>query len=1169
MDNNLNSTKRNISILLSLAIIFAPSSSAFAGKRGKNSALDSTAIASSQKGAPKRSPKSKNNEDEKKSTINIKGKVGKKDHHPPDFSFTNPKRNGKLEPYSQLQVDYKNKKPVLPGLYDQYILGPVIGDGNCFIYAAFTQENEDADAMLKISGDLRSQIVNIVRGDPNYIEIMRHELLAEHKTHEIDKKYKVQELSDNLTSNNNYEKLREVTRELFANDFSHQKFAKPYEHLNKEDKEEIEDQVLLQLPDCLKEDARYTDDELLDLIPDVAVEKYVTRYKDNSGKPSSYIEIPVGRGEQSSIAQVIAKSSDTLIHCFLYDSAKKNLNYKDSLGNQESKQVVSILCDTSGSHFWTLYNQAESEKRHKGVIQTAKNYESWIEGDSSSYIDSLVKETSELNVSSTQSSSLSTLQESLEVKDPFFWQIGQHYRYLANTFEQISFDELISVIGKIIKVIQLHSDYFKNYYDALFYNLREVVHNWILEHVLTLEHFYDEQTSASLTSSENEEEEEGDNAWRSDFMRGYDGESEEEENEGEIESDNENPTTNSKNKSISPYTEEDEYETSTRGFEQWQLRKLNEMFYINLSSLDDFTSNSLDTNSIHKFLTQYVEGGDYSWLINDYVEGSYETSYDFVRKYHKEIGVETKLLDTIFAGLWFDYDWEKFDIRDPLFISKTYVQTLYDFIQGNIGHDVRKHIENALQQTLFYQPDDFKTPFEQLKIDYNKFAKQHDWRSALVVWSVYSTYRKIFTQKGLDQEVSRKSAPFETISQFNREEFLLRQLGVSLVRAQQYYTKVYPHPDTDKVVYRSKRNSEKSATLDLKSALSQLKFVGNEVEKHRPKENGKQRKNVLVPRLYFVISDQPHLKKESSKHKRIFVPIELDQLDFPAKPLTSNPSDGIFTGIKNKAKYYSKKAEEDYVNGQIIRGLSKDKANEIFKKATERELVHSERVWLELLRNESFVNEIIEKLRVKVSSRFPGGYEGKVKVYSVLALLYSTNSVCPFCTPSLIAGQNSHKNGEFLSLLSEKLNQEGKEKFLFKTRGYDAHKKTQNPAKFRLHTIVTATTNFESEAHDLTDTGQHNHPTVGKNKPPATHNPHAKLFFDENAIDLHQEPRQANGELEPQQRYFFEFVGKDLHKSENVPLPFQGIVFSSGSQPWEVPATVLTKSVKKKTRRKT
>ncbi|AIL13606.1 hypothetical protein IM40_09140 [Candidatus Paracaedimonas acanthamoebae] len=208
------------------------------------------------------------------------------------------------------------------------------------------------------------------------------------------------------------------------------------------------------------------------------------------------------------------------------------------------------------------------------------------------------------------------------------------------------------------------------------------------------------------------------------------------------------------------------------------------------------------------------------------------------------------------------------------------------------------------------------------------------------------------------------------------------------------------------------------------------------------------------------------------------------------------------------------------------------------------QFVHSERVMMEFFRNKTYIQQLCDTL---ASLLAPGLY----KVHGVALLGYSTNTICPHCTPTLVYLQNSHEKGGFLDLLiSHLISMKGD--ITFKPKGYNPNvTPPMDWRQFRLNTLITGKINFDSQAHDLTDEGQHSHTKINKS-PKETHNPHAKLFFPDDEISLSAYPLLEDGTRDPSQRFFYEFVGKDVHtdpkyKQKKKLSAYQGIIFSSGS----------------------
>lgn len=271
-----------------------------------------------------------------------------------------------------IEVFYQDGKKYR-GLYDQYYLSPVLGDGDCFYHAAFTEDGQDAGAMKKFAKEDRAKLPQLVMSQKQFKAIMRREILADYKTN-IEKYQMLNELdalSEMLKKNQDLEVQRDRATLILGDRLSRKKYGKNLKELSNEDQKTIQEVVMEQLPESLKGSVLYPDAELLKAIPEKIIATYVDRYKTNNG-PDSYIEVPDSKEHRCSIGDVIAESHDKLIHCFLYDPKKGRLDYHTSIGNKHSKNVGSILHDGL-NHYWALYNPAELDSRLKEVAQARKN----------------------------------------------------------------------------------------------------------------------------------------------------------------------------------------------------------------------------------------------------------------------------------------------------------------------------------------------------------------------------------------------------------------------------------------------------------------------------------------------------------------------------------------------------------------------------------------------------------------------------------------------------------------------------------------------------------------------------------------------------------------------------------------------------------------------------
>ena len=286
-------------------------------------------------------------------------------------------------------------------------------------------------------------------------------------------------------------------------------------------------------------------------------------------------------------------------------------------------------------------------------------------------------------------------------QDPFDWQNRMHFKDLVQKFQDVAEKELEAGINEVIARIEKANHFFEDRYDILLSSIRDTIFFWMNDDVLTWSAFLAETAnSESGYWSYHSEEEEEEDAWRVGFMRGFERESDSEASDCE------------------EYYGADsdfglELEESEDEFELWKRRKLIDMFLIDVSSADDFSTNDIDLYAIRRFLEEHVEGG-YSWLVNEKIEGSFETSNDFVRQFFQDDCLTNEILDGLFGGLWFYYDWEGLDISNPLFIANTYIATLKSLQQQAYGHDTRTHVLQSIEALFIFNEKDFKDPFKLL-----------------------------------------------------------------------------------------------------------------------------------------------------------------------------------------------------------------------------------------------------------------------------------------------------------------------------------------------------------------------------------------------------------------------------------------------------------------------
>ncbi|MGN6670781.1 MAG: hypothetical protein ACTHJ4_04510 [Candidatus Nucleicultricaceae bacterium] len=720
---------------------------------------------------------------------------------------------------------------------------------------------------------------------------------------------------------------------------------------------------------------------------------------------------------------------------------------------------------------------------------------------------------------------------------PFDQQNLWHFQEEIKAFQQRAEEEIIHVVKMLIQRIESDVPFFENRHQIVVNKMRERIDEWMKEKILTIEH-YDSDHHYSSSDCDNDEcvsesDDSDEDGWRIAYKRGFDyssGDSDEENQSYDDYGDND----------YDDYLEE----SSDDHYEDWKRQKIFDYLGLDLASSDDLTEEVVDEEAIRRFLSNHVARG-YSWLINEDVEGSLSTSEDFVDKHYQTMRLDKDILGSVLCALWFDFDWEEHDFFDSKYIQKTYVSTLMKLVKGEVSFDLKEKLTERISRLFTFHGEDFDEPFKAIPDRFNHFVEKRNWLAAMIEWSIYATYRKTFSVP----PVGGVSHPL--FHQLNRKSILQKKMTGAHDRAKKAYTKVYPHPRTNRVVYGKKQ--ETRAEMNFAVELKKLKEIGQRYESKRPSKASAA--NIFVPQLYVIVSKTPVTDVDQREEKQ-FMPVSLVLKEGDKRAVNRTNTDVVYKGQRARDAFYYREAKNHIVKGQKIQEKTDEDAAAFAEKVITQEgdivsakkgqaqrIIHSERVFVEALSDAQYIQNMVVRFQEQLlESSGPGHYQ----VYGGLMLGYSTNTVCEYCTPTLIALQNATEKSGFLGLFVRSLlgAQGGVQ---FKVHGFNPEKRTMNWSKFRLNTIVTAKINFDCEAHDLADAGQHSHGHVSK-PPKDTHNPKAKLFFEDDAINI----KPSSKEGSPKSiSYFFEFVGPDLHADpmikENSTIPFNGAVFSSGS----------------------
>ncbi len=542
------------------------------------------------------------------------------------------------------------------------------------------------------------------------------------------------------------------------------------------------------------------------------------------------------------------------------------------------------------------------------------------------------------------------------------------------------------------------------------------------------------------------------------------------------------------------------------------------------------TRASLSIKTLKAFLRFCVKNPD-NCMVQQAYEGTAVEAYVW-----DAVGIPKRLLESIIDGLWFDYDWEQLAIADPLFVANTHKATMVALRNGACADDVKEHIVASLKKLFTYNEDDFEGALAQIRTNYNRYVRHHDWLKAFIEWSIYCAYRREFATLVQLKDLSDNESLIPHIVEANKEKRLVAGTTEARKRALEKYTKVYLHEDTKTLVFNDEQG--RRDTLDMARKLSKLKQRGISYEDCRPKGSSQ---NIFIPELYLI------LQKADGSAEPFFIEMPLDLKQYPSRPLTRHVDDKVFEGDRAKLVYsadsasgYFVQPKQDYIDGRVIQGCTEQEAceeiEEVLTWGTRNQLlVHSERVIMELLRKRS----VLKKLVALTVEELLAEHQEAYIVHGVVMLAYSTNSVCPRCTPTLISLMNSHEEG-FLHMLTQELREfTGDIQFLVPL----AEGEAVDWEKFRCNVFVTAKKNFDHQAHDMTEQDQQFQKRV-------THlNTKARIRRPDNEFVISEVPHLDDTSVDRKQRCFYEFVGKNRHvhePEETLTTPYNKVVCSSG-----------------------
>jgi hypothetical protein len=527
----------------------------------------------------------------------------------------------------------------------------------------------------------------------------------------------------------------------------------------------------------------------------------------------------------------------------------------------------------------------------------------------------------------------------------------------------------------------------------------------------------------------------------------------------------------------------------------------------------------------------------------------------------EQLGLDRDIGAYILRKTFLDHDYYPNEILEGRFTYKVFARFTDELLTKNEDAPADSFDLPSLKQFAEDIQSNFVQAYEKgylkdLQMRFNDAYYRHDWVEVQKLWPVFTKFQCLLNSTEEYRKISEKHPGFRPQTKGSHfalenrptdyQDLLDKAWKSYETRANDHYYRVYLSHDTHTLKYSSARHPEKDTSISLIDLLGELESVGRTIGSTL-KENGDKGTNIITPILCFVVTDKPH--KKDGGHKRIFIPVSLEFSSEDKKHLHSKDyQDGTFT-IPDEAvkdEYLKQQANISYQAGATIMKRGNGIETDISLDKNEK-LYHSERVLLESLGKQENIDQIVRLLEQELKKYIRQDLEsGKYKVYAVALLTYSTNSICNYCTPSLIALQNSHADG-FLKALSQALNAHPS----FKTRGFCRETNVQLSTKFPMLTIAATDAPWSEQAHELAEPPKANASTPKDSR--TMNNPKGLIHLEENTVDLHTPSFDNKGVMYDRQHCFIEFVDANFSQkaeksSSSRPFIYTGLSFMSGSK---------------------
>lgn len=445
-------------------------------------------------------------------------------------------------------------------------------------------------------------------------------------------------------------------------------------------------------------------------------------------------------------------------------------------------------------------------------------------------------------------------------------------------------------------------------------------------------------------------------------------------------------------------------------------------------SMED-CKNYIDSLSLQDLIHRCRGDEGLDWLLFDVLEYTLEITDTLVRNIdYTKFNLSQTLVQHFLYHL--DPIFKVDEIMQQGFACNSFIQAISDISYDNF-HSILKvgQFRDAIDQVI-----DGAIVHEQLKSIRDQFivsANKNDLLSQQRLWlqAVFPLQQIFFALPS--GELTPKA--------YKRVKEKLEKTR----RIQSLFFKVMPTLSTTKIVYPTKRiiGNSKHASFDFFPWLETCRergrkantiFVEEKQKLDSTLDPKKEKTNMIVPMMYFVVTTKPHQK--NGDHQRIFVPVELyfpnlnavvarDVTDQVVKESQTDPRN-----LNANEPCYATESHDDSVFKQLFPDYSDDNTiQKMDSRSISFRIHHSERLLYRLLKDAFYVEQIITQLKETFQEKMAFDQLNpieKFKVYACGLLLYSTHATCEDCArPTVLAQYFLEDRIDILSTFLTALNQ--------------------------------------------------------------------------------------------------------------------------------------------------